>query len=202
MNYNSGGRATVSIHEYTVLGIAGSIRAGSANRGLLREASRLLPSGMKLEFFDLAPIPLFNEDVRVAGTPESVKELKRRLAAADGILFSVAEYNYSLSGVLKNAIDWASRPVEESPLAGKPIAIMGAGGGLGTARAQYHLRQVAVFTDMLPMNKPELMVSKSWERFDKEGNLLDETVRPQLQAFLAAFSGWISAVQAGRPQKG
>jgi len=192
----------VSIHEYTVLGIAGSIRAGSANRGLLREASRLLPSGMKLEFFDLAPIPLFNEDVRVAGTPESVKELKRRLAAADGILFSVAEYNYSLSGVLKNAIDWASRPVEESPLAGKPIAIMGAGGGLGTARAQYHLRQVAVFTDMLPMNKPELMVSKSWERFDKEGNLLDETVRPQLQAFLAAFSGWISAVQAGRPQKG
>jgi len=202
VNYNSGGRATVSIHEYTVLGIAGSIRAGSANRGLLREASRLLPSGMKLEFFDLAPIPLFNEDVRVAGTPESVKELKRRLAAADGILFSVAEYNYSLSGVLKNAIDWASRPVEESPLAGKPIAIMGAGGGLGTARAQYHLRQVAVFTDMLPMNKPELMVSKSWERFDKEGNLLDETVRPQLQAFLAAFSGWISAVQAGRPQKG
>jgi len=192
----------VSINDYTVLGIAGSLRAGSANRGLLREAQRLLPAGMNLEAFDLAPIPLFNEDVRLAGSPESVKELKRKLASADGILFAVAEYNYSISGVLKNAIDWASRPVDESPLAGKPIAIMGAGGGLGTARAQYHLRQVAVFTDMLPMNKPELMVSKSWERFDKEGNLLDEAVRPQLQAFLAAFSAWISAVQAGRPQKG
>lgn len=185
--------------ELHVLGIAGSLRRGSANRGLLREAGRLVPDGMTFEVLDLDDVPLFNEDVRLAGEPPAVAAMKDRIARADGLLFAVAEYNYSISGVLKNAIDWASRPPETSPLTGKPIALMGAGGGLGTARAQYHLRQVAVFTDMLPMNKPELMVARSWERFDREGNLLDDSVRPQLSSLLAAFRSWIDFVRLRAP---
>lgn len=187
----------MSKSELHIAGIAGSLRAGSANKGLLREARKLLPSGMSLEILDIADIPLFNEDVRLQGLPDSVAALKESIARADGLLFAVSEYNYSISGVLKNAIDWASRPPDTSPLAGKPIAMMGAGGGLGTGRAQYHLRQVAVFTDMLPMNKPELMVERAYERFDADGNLIDDTVRPRITALLEAFAAWIDRVRAG-----
>lgn len=180
-----------------IVAVAGSLRRGSANKGLLREAVDLAPEGMSIEILDLADIPIFNEDVRLKGVPDSVQAMKERIAAADGILFAVTEYNYSISGVLKNAIDWASRPPDTSPLKGKPIAMMGAGGGLGTGRAQYHLRQVAVFTEMLPMNKPELMVARAWERFDEEGNLLDEDVRPKISALLEAFADWVRLIDAG-----
>jgi chromate reductase len=186
---------TDSLH---IVGIAGSLRKASANKGLLRAAGEHLPDGVSLEIIDIAEVPLFNEDVRMAGLPESVRRMNDGIRNADGVLFATVEYNYSISGVLKNAIDWASRPLEESPLPGKPMAMMGTGGHFGTARAQYHLRQVAVFTEMLPMNKPELFVPKSWEKFDQEGNLIDESIRPKLVEFLAGFAAWIRQVKAGQ----
>jgi chromate reductase len=173
-----------------VLGISGSLRKASFNSGLLRAASQVLPEGMSLEIFDLSPIPFFNGDVDAVGVPEPVQHFKQCIAAADALLIATPEYNYSLPGVLKNAIDWASRPPKESPLNGKPLAILGAGGQSGTARAQLHLRQVAVFTNMLPLNKPEVIVQRAWEKFDAQGNLTDETVRQQVRALLEALQAW------------
>ncbi len=136
-----------------ILGFSGSLRQASINSGLLRAAQTVLPVDMTLEIYDLTPIPLFCQDLVDQGNvPVPVQAFKARLAAADGLLMATPEYNYSIPGVLKNAIDWASRPVADSPLNGKPLAIMGAGGAMGTSRAQYHLRQVAVYTNMLPLN--------------------------------------------------
>lgn len=174
-----------------VLGISGSLRKGSFNSGLLRAAREVLPAGMDLEIADIAAIPLYNGDVEASAYPEPAAKLKARIAAADALLFSTPEYNYSIPGVLKNAIDWVSRPPQESPLSGKPIAIMGAGSRLGTARAQYHLRQVAVFTNMLPINKPELLVMNAAEKFDENGNLKDESIKEHLAALLAALAAWV-----------
>jgi chromate reductase, NAD(P)H dehydrogenase (quinone) len=173
-----------------VLGIPGSLRKASFNRGLLRAAQALLPEDMTLEIYDITSIPLFNNDVLEAGIPESVKDFKGRIAAADALLIATPEYNYSIPGVLKNAIDWASRPPKESPLNEKSIAIMGAGGISGTARAQSALRQVAVFTNMHPLNKPEVQVQRSWEKFDAEGNLTDEPTRQLVQQLLVALDDW------------
>src|ERR1700688_2330826 len=137
-----------------VLGICGSLRKGSYNRMGLNAAAELLPPGMTLETFDIAPIPLYNEDVRAAGFPKPVEELRAKILAADALLFATPEYNFSMPGVLKNAIDWASRPPDQ-PFNAKPVAIMGASPGpVGTGRAQYHLRQSCVFLNMLPVNKP------------------------------------------------
>jgi chromate reductase len=178
-----------------VLGIAGSLRKASVNKGMLRAAADVLPDGMLLETFDLAPIPLYNGDVDAAGTPEAVRHFKARIAAADALLIATPEYNYSIPGVLKNAIDWASRPPKESPLNGKPLAIMGAGGAAGTTRAQLHLRQVAVFTNMLPLNKPEVAIQRAWEKFDADGNLTDEPSREAIRALLQALLAWTSRLQ-------
>src|ERR1043166_2768765 len=143
----------------TILGIAGSLRKQSYNRALLRAASQLLPEGMTLETFDLDGIPPFNQD-QDTKPPERVKQLKSRIRAADAILLVTPEYNYSVPGVLKNAIDWASRPFGDSAWDDKPVAVMGASvGTLGTARTQYHLRQMFVFLNMHAMNGPEVMVS-------------------------------------------
>lgn len=173
-----------------ILGIAGSLRTGSYNRGLLRAAQDVLPQGMTLEEFDIAPIPIYNDDVRAAGYPTPVRELRERIAEADGLLFATPEYNYSVPGVLKNAIDWASRPPDQ-PFAGKPVAMMGAsGGGFGTVRAQYHLRQICVFVDMHPLNKPELMVAGAAGKFDASGSLTDEATRTKLAALLEALAAW------------
>jgi chromate reductase len=177
-----------------VLGFAGSLRKGSYNRGLLRAAQEVVPENMRLEIFDLALIPLYNNDIE-ANPPQAVLDFKARLAAADALLIACPEYNYSISGVLKNAIDWASRPPKESPLNGKPVAIIGAGGGLGTARAQYHLRQVAVFTNMFPLNKPEFMVPRAWEKFDASGNLSDEGLKERLAKVLVALVEWTWKIQ-------
>lgn len=174
-----------------VLAIAGSLRRASHNKGLLRAAQHEAPAGMTIDIFDLAPIPLFNEDVLNAGAPEPVRYFKERIAAADALLIAVTEYNYGLSGVLKNAIDWASRPVNTSPLTGKPLAMMGAGGMFGTVRAQLQLRQTAVYTNMLPMNRPELMITHSWEKFDGEGNLTDEHERAKIRPLLEGFAAWV-----------
>ncbi|HUX11803.1 MAG TPA: NADPH-dependent FMN reductase [Spirochaetia bacterium] len=184
--------------EYQVLGIAGSLRKGSFNRGLLRAAVNVKPQGMNIDICDISRIPLFNEDLRVDGGPDAVREFKDRIAGADGLLFAVPEYNYSMAGVFKNAIDWASRPIDTSPLVGKPIAMMGAGGGLGAGRAQYHFRQAAVFVNMIPMNRPELMVPHAWDKFAENGDLKDETYLPRIAEFLTAFVAWIKFVKAGQ----
>jgi chromate reductase len=173
-----------------ILGVSGSLRKNSNNSGLLRAASELLPEGMTLEIFDLSAIPLYNNDLLAEGLPPAVQEFKARLAAADALLIATPEYNSSIPGVLKNAIDWASRPRNESPFSGKPLGIMGAGGALGTSRAQYHLRQIASGMNMLALNKPEVMVQRAWEKFDQDGNLTDEATRKQVKDLLAALHEW------------
>ncbi len=183
-------------HHLQVLGIAGSLRRASVNAGLLRAASTVLPEGMSLETFDLSPIPLYNGDLDGPNAPEPVRRLKERIAAADALLIATPEYNFSVPGVLKNAIDWASRPPKDSPLNGKPLAIMGAGGVMGTVRAQMALRQIAVYTNMLPLNKPEVLVSRAWEKFDADGNLRDEPTLQQVRGLLEALAAWAWRLKA------
>jgi chromate reductase, NAD(P)H dehydrogenase (quinone) len=182
----------------TILGIAGSLRRGSYNRGALQAAQELVPEGTAIEIFDLNGIPPFNQDEE-KNPPANVKELKERVRAADGILFSTPEYNYSVPGVLKNAIDWASRPYGDSAWNDKPVAVMGASpSNLGTARAQYHLRQSFVFLNMHPMNWPEVMISNAYERFDEQGNLKDAKTKEAIQKLLQNFVVWIRQVEAGK----
>src|SRR5947209_4110485 len=154
-----------------ILGIAGSLRRQSYNRSALRAAKQLAPEGVTVKIFEIDGIPGFNEDDE-KNPPAKVVELKKRIRAADALLFVTPEYNYSVPGVLKNAIDWASRPYGDSAWSGKPAAIMGASmGTFGTARAQYHLRQMMVFLNMFPINQPEVMIGNAAARFDKDGTL-------------------------------
>ncbi len=179
-----------------ILGIAGSLRRHSFNRGILRAAGQLLPAGTTLDVFELDGLPGFNEDLEQS-PPAQVVEMKKRIRAADAILFATAEYNYSIPGVLKNAIDWGSRPYGDSAWNGKPAAIMGASMGvLGTGRAQYHLRQVMVTLNMFPINQPEVMIASAHERFDKEGNLTDETSKKYIAKSLESLVAWTRRLQA------
>lgn len=174
-----------------ILGISGSLRHGSFNTAALRAAQELAPEGMSIDIFDIAPIPLYNEDVKGQGFPPVVQELRAKIKAADGLLLSTPEYNYSTSGVLKNAIDWASRPPEQ-PFEGKPIAIMGASpGALGTVRAQGHLRQMFIFMNAHILNRPEVMISSAGTKFDAAGKLTDQATRDFLAAMLVAFKAWV-----------
>jgi chromate reductase, NAD(P)H dehydrogenase (quinone) len=174
-----------------ILGMAGSLRRGSFNAAALRVAQELAPAGMTIEIFDLAQIPMYNEDVRQEGFPPPVADFRARIKAADGLLIATPEYNYSTSGVLKNAIDWASRPPEQ-PFDGKPIGLMGASAGtLGTARAQYHLRQMFVFLNGLVMNRPEVMIPGAQNKFDAEGKLTDQQTRDFISAHLVALKAWV-----------
>jgi chromate reductase len=173
-----------------VLGFSGSLRKGSFNTALLRAAVELLPEGMTLEIFDLSPLPFFNSDLEAQGTPEAVKNFKARIAAADALLIATPEYNYSIPGVLKNAIDWASRTPKDSPLNGKPVAMTGAGGMFGTVRAQMHLRQIALHNGMLVLAKPEVYVARASEKFDTAGRLIDEPTRQRLRELLEALAAW------------
>ncbi len=162
----------------TILAIAGSLRKGSLNKGAVAAAVGHAPDGVRVLEADLGDIPLYDEDVQAAGFPEAVLRLGAQIAAADAVLFATPEYNYSVPGVLKNAIDWVSR-LPDQPFAGKPAAIMGASpGNLGTARAQYHLRQIGVFLDLRFLNKPEVMIGQAGTKFDDQGRLTDaETIR-------------------------
>jgi chromate reductase len=179
-----------------VLGISGSLRKDSFNTRLVRAAIQLAPEGMTIETADLAALPLYNDDVRAAGYPPAVAAFRDAIRGADALLIATPEYNYSVSGVLKNAIDWASRP-PEMPLAGKPLAIMGASAGLsGTMRAQYHLRQIAVFVDLLPLNKPEVMVRNAGEKFDADGVLTDEDTRTHVRKLLEALAVWTKRLKS------
>lgn len=174
----------------SVLGICGSLRKASFNRATLNTAIELKPPGMAIEVAEIGDIPLYNEDVRAQGFPPPVERLRRQIAAADALLFVTPEYNYSMSGVLKNAIDWASRPPEQ-PFAGKPVAIMGAAAGMGgTARAQYDLRRSCVFLDMHPVNKPEVFIGQAQTKFDAEGRLLDEAAKGFIRDLLVALQAW------------
>jgi chromate reductase, NAD(P)H dehydrogenase (quinone) len=174
-----------------ILGIAGSLRRGSFNVATLRTAQELAPSGVTIDIFDITPIPLYNEDVRQQGFPTPVEDLRARIKSADGLLIVTPEYNYSIPGVLKNAIDWASRPPEQ-PFDGKPIGLMGASAGMfGTGRAQYHLRQCFVFLNGLVMNRPEVMIPAAQTKFDANGKLTDQPTRDFITAHLTAFKAWV-----------
>ncbi|MBI1206082.1 MAG: NADPH-dependent FMN reductase [Azospirillum sp.] len=173
-----------------VLGFAGSLRQGSYNRALLKVAASVVPEGMTLEIFDLKPIPLYDGDVEAAGIPAPVAEFRARIKAADALLIATPEYNYSYSGVVKNAIDWASRPPDQ-PLAKKPYALFGAAaGGFGTARAQYHLRQVCAGLDMLAVNKPEVMIAAAQQAFGSDGALLDPAKVEAVRGLVTALAAW------------
>jgi chromate reductase len=172
-----------------LLGFAGSLRAGSYNRGLLRAAAELAPAGTVFEEHDLRGLPFYDGDLEAAGDPVSVIELKDAIRRADALVIATPEYNRGLPGVLKNAIDWASRPALASPLAGKPVAIMGATTGFaGTARAQQQLRDALEFPGALVLQQPEVLVSEAYLRFDGNGDLVDEEVREQIAELLAALT--------------
>ena len=182
----------------TILGIAGSLRKSSFNRAALRVAQNLVPEGVTLEVFDLGGIPPFNQDEE-QNPPDSVVQLKKRIRAADAILIVTPEYNYSIPGVLKNAIDWASRPYGDSAWEGKPVGLMGASvGAMGTSRAQYHLRQVFVFLNMYPLNRPEVMITNAGQRFDEQGNLTDQDTKAHIRNLLTALVAWAKHHEAGR----
>jgi chromate reductase, NAD(P)H dehydrogenase (quinone) len=171
-----------------VLGISGSLRRGSYNSALLRVAIESAPQGMQIETGRIDDLPLYDEDVRLAGYPPPAQRLREQIARADAVLIVTPEYNYSIPGGLKNAIDWASRPPDQ-PFNEKPIALMGASiSMLGSARAQYHLRQCFVYLNSYVLNQPEVMVAKAQERFDEQGKLTDDKTREivgkQLQALL------------------
>ena len=160
-----------------ILGVAGSLRKGSFNRMALKVAQGLVPAGASLEATDLPDLPGFNQDLEKT-PPAAVTDLKAKIRAADAILLVTPEYNYSVPGVLKNVIDWCARPYGDSAWKGKPVAIMGASPGvLGTARAQYHLRQTLVFLDMPAVNQPEVMIAGAASKFDANGNLTDDMAK-------------------------
>jgi len=174
----------------SVLGICGSLRKASFNMAALNTAVELRPAGMTVTVADISQIPLYNEDVRAQGFPPPVETLRQQIKAADALLFACPEYNYSMSGVLKNAIDWASRPPEQ-PFAGKPLAIIGAAAGMaGSARAQYDLRRSCVFLDMHPLNKPEVLIGQAHTKFDAAGNLNDEAAKGFIRDLMTNLAAW------------
>jgi chromate reductase len=181
-----------------ILGFAGSLRKNSYNKALLRAAVWQVPKNVSLDVFDLEGIPLFNQDLE-AQPPPKVKEFKAKIRGADAILIATPEYNYSMPGVLKNAIDWASRPYLDNAFDGKPVALMGASiGMLGTARAQYHLRQSCVFLNMLPTNLPEVFVAHAQEKFDQDGTLKDEKTKQLIAELLENLVSWTLRLRKGQ----
>jgi chromate reductase, NAD(P)H dehydrogenase (quinone) len=173
-----------------ILGIAGSLRRGSYNQAALRAATLLVPENSKIDVFQLDGIPMFNEDDE-KHPPSSVLELKKRIRRADALLIVTPEYNYSIPGVLKNAIDWACRPYGDSAWSGKAAAIMGASpSAIGTARAQYHLRQILVALNLFTLNQPEVVIADAAHRFDENGNLIHELTKQLIQQLLKNLVDW------------
>jgi len=179
---------------FRVAGIVGSLRKGSFNKGLLRAAVELAPAGMEIDIYTrLGDIPPYNDDVFQKGDPQAVADLKGFIGGADALLISTPEYNYGVPGVLKNAIDWASRPAGKSVLNRKPAAIMGCSPGLGgTIRAQHAIRQSFVFTETYAMLQPEIKIPAAAPLFDSSGKLTDENTRQYVKKFLESFAGWIA----------
>lgn len=178
-----------------ILGISGSLRQQSYNTAALHACQQLLPPGVSLSVADIAPVPLYNDDVYRQGFPEAVRLLREQVRAADALLIATPEYNYSIPGVLKNAIDWISRPPSQ-PFDGKPIALIGATpGGLGTSRSQYHLRQVFIGLNGRLLNRPEVFISGAPDKVDDHGRLTDEATLANLGKMLAALSAWAQQLQ-------
>jgi chromate reductase, NAD(P)H dehydrogenase (quinone) len=176
--------------KISIVGFAGSLRKGSFNKAILRAAASSVPNNAELSIFDLEGIPPYNQDLEKE-PPEKVKDFKSKIRTADAILISTPEYNYSIPGVLKNSIDWASRPYEDNVLEAKPVAIMGASiGMIGTARAQYHLRQCFVFLNMYPLNRPEVMVPFAHEKIDKDGKVTDSKTLEKIRELLVGLIDW------------
>ncbi len=171
-----------------IAGISGSLRKHSTNKGVLRAVAKILAEkGIEFTLVDISDIPLYNQDVNTQGIPASVQQAHDQLAAAaEAIVLASPEYNYSVSGVLKNAIDWFSR-VENQAFNGKAVSIMGASPGLGTSRMQYDLRKILVFLNAFVLNKPEVMIGQSGGKFDDEGNLTDERTTEYLRKAVAAL---------------
>ena len=178
-----------------ILGICGSLRKNSTNMGLLRYAKEHAPDGIEIEIADLLDVPFYNGDLEDT-PPPSVQQLREKIGKADGLLLGCPEYNYSMAPALKNALDWASRAPENHLLAGKPVAILGSGGGMGTARAQYHLRQVCVFLDLHPLNKPEVFSNAFSGSFDEEGNLVDTKIQELIGRQLIALHSWARTIRS------
>ena len=175
-----------------VLGICGSLRRQSTNLGLLRYAQEHAPAGMVTELADLQKIPFYNADIEEI--PYPVQKLNESIERADALLLACPEYNYSLAPALKNALDWASRAQDNHLLAGKPVAILGSGGGMGSARSQYHLRQVCVFLDLHPLNKPEVFSNAFSASFDEEGNLVDTKIQELIVEQLRSLQAWAKII--------
>lgn len=177
--------------DLRVLGFAGSLRRDSYNRSLLRAAQAMAPEGMVIETFDLAEIPLYNGDVEAAGDPPGVAAFKQAIRAADAVLMVTPEYNHGVPGVMKNAVDWASRPARGAALGGKPVGIIGASPGMtGSARGQSQLRQAFTFTNSYCMPQPEILVYRAHEKFDAAGNFTDGSTAEHLVGYLTAFLAW------------
>jgi len=172
-----------------ILAICGSLRAKSTNMGLLRYAKANAPEGMEIEIADLSAIPFYNADINQK--PAAVIALLDQIAKADGYIFGCPEYNYSIAPALKNALDWASREPDNKLLSGKAVALMGAGGGMGTSRSQYHMRQVCVFLNLFPLNRPEVFVNAFANTFDGDGNLTDQKIKDHIDAQLPALKQWV-----------
>ena len=185
-------------HELSVLALSGSLREKSYNTALLREAQRLAPDGMRITLASIRDFPLYDADLEARAFPQAVRDVSASIAKADALLIATPEYNFSIPGVLKNAIDWLSRPPLDKVLSGKPVAIAGAGGRLGSARAQYHLRQVCGCLGMLPVARPELFVLTAWEKFDAQGRLKDELLVTQIGELLAALADWTRLLRKAR----
>jgi chromate reductase len=183
--------------KISILGFGGSLRKGSFNKALLRAALEMVPPDAKLEVFNIQGMPLFSEDLE-QDPPPVVTDFKARIRAADAILIATPEYNYSIPGFLKNAIDQASRPYGDNAFAGKPVALMGASVGmLGTARAQYHLRQSCVFLDMHPLNQPEVMVRLAQDKIDENGVITDPKTKEKIRQLLEALVAWTRRIKKG-----
>ena len=181
-----------------VLGISGSLRRDSYNTALLRAAAELAPPEMTLEIFDLSHLPMFNQDSEKP-FPDAVVELRTKLAQADALLIATPEYNSSISGALKNAIDWASRSPKQ-PLNGKPTAIIGVStGNFGTLRAQLHLRQILTHVGALTLGKPEVLVGRAEQVFDAQGHLIDPTTCGFLRDLLTNLVEW--TLRVSHPQR-
>ena len=177
-------------HALKILGFVGSLRKGSYNKALMRAAVELVPDDATIEVFDLAGIPPFNQDLENE-PPSAVRKFKEKIRKADALLIASPEYNYSVPGVLKNAIDWASRPHGDNVFKGKPVAIMSTSvGHLGGARSQYHLRQSFVFLEMHPLNRPEVMMPFAADNINADGNVTNEQTKQLIQELLEALVQW------------
>lgn len=184
-------RVTLAAMALSLLGICGSLRRASLNRALLVAVGEALPAGITLAIDDhLGELPLFNSDL---ADPPAATALKAAIAAADGVVFAVPEYNYGVPGCLKNALDWVSRPVASAPLRGKPVGLVGAASGMsGTIRAQTHMRQMLVFSDTPCLAQPEVLIPRAHERFDADGVLTDDATRHLLARFGIAMFAFVT----------